>query len=48
MAQAIATQASANHYGFMLSEELVILRDQIRRFMLLDIKLKLVVEMKSH
>ena len=38
MAQAIATQASANHYGFMLSEELVMLRDQIRRFMREEVK----------
>ena len=38
MAEAIATQGAGNHYGFMLSEELVMLRDQVRRFMREEVK----------
>ncbi len=34
----MTTQSAANHYGFLLPQELILLRDQIRRFMREEVK----------
>ncbi|GIS97031.1 MAG: hypothetical protein CM1200mP24_03150 [Gammaproteobacteria bacterium] len=35
---AVELNAQSNHYGFRLPDELVLLRDQIRRFMREEVK----------